>query len=62
MDNTISPRQRYAAIIESYYYTRIEHIDFKNTKAAADTINLWCKEATHDQIKQLVEPGKMICG
>ena len=53
----ITPLQRYSAIVEGYYFTRIERLDFTNTQAAAAEINAWCNEVTKNRIPKLVNAG-----
>lgn len=57
MDNFIQPKQRYAAIVESYYFTKIEQIEFSQPILAAEKINNWVADITQGQIEKLVQPG-----
>lgn len=56
-DQLIEPLQRYTAIIERYYDTHIESLDFKNAEKTADHINNWCANVTNGKIKKLVAPS-----
>jgi serine protease inhibitor len=55
VDKSINPRQRYAAIMESYYFTKVEKIEFSKADEAAKTINDWCANITQNHIKELVK-------
>lgn len=55
IDQSITPRQRYAAIVESHYFTRVEQIEFSNANDAAKMINDWCANITENHIKELVK-------
>lgn len=56
-DQFIEPLQRYSAIIERYYDTLIESLDFKNTQGTANQINQWCANVTNGHIKNMIEPS-----
>lgn len=55
----IEPRQRFAAIAENFYFTRVEKLDFDAAPAAAATINRWVADATKDRIESLVSPDEL---
>jgi len=55
VDESITPRQRYAAIMESYYFTKVETIQFNKTTESAKLINDWCANITQNHIKELVK-------
>lgn len=60
MDKSIQPRQRYGSIIESYYYTKIEQIDFRLGEQTANQINDWVSQITENHIQKLVSKGKKL--
>jgi len=53
VDHFIEPRQRYQAIIKSFYYSDVETVDFSNAKEAAAIINSWVSNITHNHIKDI---------
>lgn len=55
LDDSITPRQRYAAIMESYYFTNVEKLDFNKAAESAKIINDWCANITQNHIKDLVK-------
>jgi len=55
IDESITPRQRYAAIMESYYFTKVEKLDFHKSTESAKIINDWCANITQNYIKELVK-------
>lgn len=55
IDKSITPRQRYAAIMESYYFTKVENLDFNKATESAKLINDWCANITQNHIKDLVK-------
>lgn len=55
IDESITPRQRYAAIVESYYFTKVEKIEFSKSTEAARIINDWCANITQNHIRELVK-------
>lgn len=55
IDDSITPRQRYAAIMESYYFTKVEKLDFDKSAESAKIINDWCANITQNHIKELVK-------
>lgn len=59
VDNFVQPKQRYAAIIENYYFTKIESIEFAQPELAADKINNWVSDITQGEIAKLVSTGKI---
>lgn len=57
VDQFVEPLQRYSAIIDRYYNTAIERLDFKDPHVTAQTINDWCANITRGHINKLVEPS-----
>lgn len=57
VDRFIEPLQRYSAIIERYYDTLIEPLDFKDAVVSSDQINNWCSNVTNGYINRLVHPS-----
>lgn len=55
VDESINPRQRYAAIMESYYFTKVEKLNFEKATESAKIINDWCANVTQNHIKELVK-------
>lgn len=54
-DSFITPIQRYEAILERYYATRIETQDFSNAVGVSQKINQWVGNVTHGHITELVK-------
>lgn len=54
VDQYIEPTQRYSAILERYYDTMIERLDFKDLTRTTGYINQWCSNITNGHIKNLV--------
>lgn len=52
---SITPRLRFVAIAESYYYTKVENLDFNEATESAKIINNWCANITENHIKDLVK-------
>lgn len=59
VDQIIEPLQRYTAIIERYYNTHVERLDFKDSVAASNIINDWCAEVTNNRITKIIQPGDL---
>ncbi|XP_059622138.1 serine protease inhibitor 2-like [Phlebotomus argentipes] len=55
VDQFITPRQRYAAILEKHYYTELKQEDFSKARETAEKINSWVSNVTDDHIKDLVK-------
>ncbi|XP_055302785.1 serine protease inhibitor 27A-like [Sitodiplosis mosellana] len=56
VDRFIQPRQKFAAIIKSFYYSDVESVDFARSQEAANIINSWCANATKNHINDIVTP------
>lgn len=54
-DSYITPIQRYEAILERYYATKVQTQDFSNPARVADTINQWVSNITQGHIADLVK-------
>lgn len=54
-DNFIQPIQRYEAILERYYNTRVKIEDFSNAVGVTQNINQWVSNVTQGHISQLVK-------
>lgn len=54
-DNFITPNQRYEAIVDRYYHTRIFIEDFSKSDAVSQNINQWVSNVTHGHISELVK-------
>ncbi|XP_055715586.1 serine protease inhibitor 2-like [Phlebotomus papatasi] len=55
VDQFISPRQRYAAILEKHYLTELRQEDFSNVHETTAKINNWVANVTENHIKELVK-------
>ncbi|XP_075151630.1 serpin 27A [Haematobia irritans] len=53
-DEFVEPKQRYAAMLATFYGTEIERLNFMDTEASANLINRWCKNVTNGHIQNLV--------
>ncbi|XP_013115476.1 serine protease inhibitor 27A [Stomoxys calcitrans] len=53
-DQFVEPKQRYAAMLATFYGTEIERLNFMDTQASADHINGWCRNVTHGHLQSLV--------
>lgn len=51
-----SLQQRYSELVEKYFKSKVELLDFANTAVAAKTINQWVEQKTNDRIKDLISP------
>lgn len=54
VDKFIEPRQKFAAIIKSFYHSDVEAVDFARSQEAANAINAWCANATKNHIRDIV--------
>lgn len=54
-DNFITPNQRYEAIVDRYYHTRIFIEDFSKSDSVSQNINQWVSNVTHGHISELVK-------
>ena len=50
------PHARYVEIVRGTYTADIETVDFADSIVAADRINGWAAEKTHDKIPKVLEP------
>ncbi|NP_001295962.1 serpin B3 precursor [Musca domestica] len=53
-DEFVEPKQRYAAMLATFYSTEIKRLNFMDTQASADHINDWCKNVTNGRLQNLV--------
>lgn len=54
-DSFITPIQRYEAILERYYATKVQTEDFSKAAAVSQNINQWVSNITHGHIQNLVK-------
>lgn len=52
-------QQRFGAIVESDYFTTASSLDFAQPQIAAQTINDWVANATHNRIANLVDEDQL---
>ncbi|XP_055683678.1 serine protease inhibitor 2-like [Lutzomyia longipalpis] len=55
VDQFVTPRQRYAAILEKHYLTDLKVEDFSKAKETTQAINSWVSNITNEHIKDLVK-------
>ncbi|KAI4504439.1 hypothetical protein M0802_000910 [Mischocyttarus mexicanus] len=55
IDNSIMTRQRYAAIIDTFYGANLISANFSDTQLISENINDWVKNVTHGNIDKLIE-------
>ncbi|XP_061388595.1 serine protease inhibitor 27A [Musca vetustissima] len=53
-DEFVEPKQRYAAMLATFYGTEIKRLNFMDTQGSADHINGWCKNVTNGRLQSLV--------
>lgn len=53
-DEFIEPQQKYAAMLQTFYDTKIERLIFADSKQSADIINKWCSNVTNGRLTELV--------
>lgn len=53
-------KTQFENILEQDFQATIHPTDFNNGPSAANEINLWVANKTHDKIQNLVSPGKEI--
>lgn len=53
-NNHIEPRQRYSALLSTFYNTSIDRVAFRNVEHTVNYINSWASNATNGHITQLV--------
>lgn len=58
-DEFVEPKQRYAAMLATYYGTDIERLNFKDPQASADHINEWCKNVTNGRLQNLISKDQV---
>lgn len=51
-------KPQFENILEQDFQSTIQPTDFNNPPVAADKINSWVANETHDKIQNLVSPGK----
>lgn len=59
MDSALRPEPRFSENLKKYYESGIETIDFLNPYEAAQVINKWAQNITHDNVKELVNPDTL---
>ena len=58
VDKDISLIKEYADVVEGYYHSKADNVDFKDTPDdARQTINTWVEQKTADKIKDLIPPN-----
>lgn len=57
MDSSIEPKDNYADLIKTHYYTDIVETNFSDTTSASDEINNWASQATFGLISNLIDSG-----
>ncbi|OXU25130.1 hypothetical protein TSAR_009543, partial [Trichomalopsis sarcophagae] len=55
LDQSITPRQRYGAILKTFYNTDIVSLNFGNAKTSAELINDYVRNVTQARVQKLVE-------
>ncbi|XP_015190926.1 PREDICTED: uncharacterized protein LOC107074206 [Polistes dominula] len=55
VDNSIMTRQRYAAIIETFYGVNLINANLSDTHSSTEDINSWVKNVTHGNLDKLIE-------
>ncbi|HET9836594.1 MAG TPA: serpin family protein, partial [Candidatus Angelobacter sp.] len=58
-DTTLPLAEDYVARCRKFYQAEATTLDFSKGKAAADTINGWVKQKTHDKIPGIVDEGSL---
>lgn len=53
-DEFIEPKQRYAAMLATFYDTDIEKLNFSNGQSSVNHINQWCSNVTKGKLTNLV--------
>ncbi|XP_066582525.1 uncharacterized protein [Prorops nasuta] len=54
VDNSVLTRQRYEAIVKTFYDTDVLNVNLNETKQVADNINLWIQNITRGNINKLI--------
>ena len=49
--------ESYTSMLAQYFHSEIGHVNFKDSKSAADDINLYVYGRTKQKIKTFVRPG-----
>ncbi|KAL2735249.1 antithrombin-III-like isoform X2 [Vespula squamosa] len=55
VDTTVSTRQRYAAIVETFYGVNLINTNLSDTRLLTEEVNAWVKNVTHGNIGKLIE-------
>ncbi|XP_047350131.1 uncharacterized protein LOC124949306 [Vespa velutina] len=55
VDTSISTRQRYAAIVETFYGVNLINANLSDTRSITEKVNSWVKNVTHGNIGKLIE-------
>lgn len=54
MADSINISQRFASVVDRFYYAEAESIDFMDAQKSSNTINDWAESKTNGHIKELV--------
>ena len=52
--------ETYSRLIAQYFHSEIGHVNFKDSKSAADYINLWTYGRTQQKIRSFIRPGSLM--
>ncbi|KAF7268462.1 hypothetical protein GWI33_018352 [Rhynchophorus ferrugineus] len=55
LDSEIEPKDNYADLIKTYYYTDVVGTNFSDTVTASDEINSWASQATFGLVPHLID-------
>lgn len=51
--------QEYLGLLENFYMAEANELDFAENEEAAETINNWIEEQTHNKIKDMIQPDML---
>ncbi|XP_015514612.1 uncharacterized protein LOC107220504 [Neodiprion lecontei] len=60
VDTSIQPKQRYSAIVKTFYSTDIVTTNLSNARPALASINAWVSNVTHGHIKEVLTDEQKI--